>query len=72
MQDTKPDTEPDTPPAPANAHLGFRIAVGVAGLVFLALVAMLGSVAMKQSATAQALEGREAPGKVAPSAPARP
>jgi UPF0716 family protein affecting phage T7 exclusion len=64
MKDTGSDT-------PHNAHLGFRIAVGVAGLVLLVLVAMLGAVAMKQSATSQALEGQESLRKGAPSAPDR-
>jgi hypothetical protein len=36
--------------------LGFRIAVGLVGLVLLIMSFMLGSVAMKQSATNQALE----------------
>lgn len=49
-------TEPDATP---HAHLGFRIAVGVVGLALLALFALLGSVAMKQSATTQTLESRE-------------
>ena len=46
--------------------LGFRIAVGLVGLVLLILSFMLGSVAMKQSATNQALEDNaaiEAPDK---------
>lgn len=60
-----------TPNATPNAHLGFRIAVGAAGLALLALFVMLGSVAMKQSATAEALENREPPGEDARPAPAR-
>ena len=40
--------------------LGFRIAVGLVGLVLLILSFMLGSVAMKQSATNQALEDNAA------------
>lgn len=62
------DSESDGTP---GSHLGFRIAVGVVGLAFLALFVMLGSVAMKQSATAQALETREPLPEGAPSAPAR-
>ena len=50
------DTESDATP---NSYLGFRIAVGVVGLALLALFVMLGSVAMKQSATKQALETHE-------------
>jgi hypothetical protein len=53
MNDTQSDATPNATP---NAHLGFRIAVGVVGLALLALFAMLGSVAMKQSASTQALE----------------
>ncbi|MDP2432062.1 MAG: hypothetical protein Q8O33_08525 [Pseudomonadota bacterium] len=50
----------DTPPAsPPNRHLGIRIAVGFVGLLLLALFVMLGQVAMKQSATNQALETHE-------------
>ncbi|MDP2787575.1 MAG: hypothetical protein Q8O79_05820 [Pseudomonadota bacterium] len=63
MNETKSDVAP-------NAHLGFRIAVGVAGLALIALFVMLGSVAMKQSATTRALETheslREAPPPDAP------
>jgi len=62
------DNRSDTPP---NPHLGFRLAVGAVGLALLALVVMLGSVAMKQSATAQALEERETPSAKAPPSPAR-
>jgi hypothetical protein len=40
--------------------LGFRIAVGLVGLVLLIMSFMLGSVAMKQSATNQALEDNAA------------
>jgi hypothetical protein len=47
----------DSPPeAPPNRHLGFRIAVGLVGLVFVALFIVLGRVASKQSDTQQALE----------------
>jgi hypothetical protein len=63
MNDTQSDATP-------NAHLGFRIAVGVIGLALLALFAMLASVAMKQSATTQALEAQESLSE-AQSAPAR-
>lgn len=56
------DTQSNIPPnAPPNAHLGFRLAVGAVGLVLIALFVMLGSVAMKQSATQQALETPESP-----------
>jgi hypothetical protein len=48
-----------TPVASPNRHLGFRIAVGLVGLAFIALFIMLGRVAMKQSATTQALETHE-------------
>jgi hypothetical protein len=47
------------PEETSSKHLVFRIAVGVVGLALLALFLMLGNVAMKQSATAQALEDRE-------------
>lgn len=57
--------------ATASNHLGFRIAVGAVGLALLALVVMLGSVALKQSATTQALETRESLREDAQSAPAR-
>ena len=59
MNDTDADSPADAPPA-TRSYLGFRIAVGVVGLALVALFVMLGSVAMKQSATAQALEHREA------------
>lgn len=52
MNDTQSDATPDS-------HLGFRIAVGVVGLALLVLVVMLGIVAMKQSATTQALDAQE-------------
>lgn len=68
MNDTEPDTPSDTS---ANAQLGLRIAVGVVGLALLALIIMLGSVAMKHSSTAQALETRESLREDAGSAPAR-
>lgn len=68
MRDTKSDTPPDASP---DSHLGFRIAVAVAGLVLIGLFALLGSVAMKQSATTQALDARQALGDEARSAPAR-
>jgi NAD/NADP transhydrogenase alpha subunit len=61
------DSEPDA--IAPTSHLGFRIAVGVVGLALIALFVMLGSVAMKQSATSQALESRESLGEDAPSAP---
>lgn len=51
-----------------HSYLGLRIAVGVAGLILIALLALLGSVAMKQSATAENLE---ALGEDARPAPAR-
>ena len=58
--------------AASNRHLGFRIAVGVAGLALLALVIVLGRVAGKQSATTQALESyeslQEAPRPATPAA----
>ena len=56
MNDTESDVTPNATP---NAHLGFRIAVGVVGVALLIMFAMLGSVAMKQSATTQALEAQE-------------
>jgi len=62
------DTESDTT---RNSYLGFRIAVGVVGLALLALFVMLGSVAMKQSATTKALENHESQREDAQSAPAR-
>lgn len=48
-----------TPEATPNRHLGFRIAVGLAGLILIALFIVLGRVASKQSATTQALESYE-------------
>ncbi len=57
MNDPVPEALPVTTP---NRHLGFRIAVGVVGLVLIALFIMLGWVASKQSATRQALENHEA------------
>lgn len=68
MKDTEVDTTADATP---RSYLGFRIAVGVVGLALLALFVMLGSVAMKQSATAQALENRETLSEEAPPSPAR-
>jgi hypothetical protein len=60
MRDTESDTPPGAPSeAQPNAHLGFRIAVGIAGLVLIGLFVLLGIVAMKQSATSQALDARE-------------
>ena len=67
-------TEPDSntaPDATPSSHLGFRIAVGVAGLALLAMFIMLGSVAMKQSATQQSLEARGSLQDSTPSEPAR-
>jgi hypothetical protein len=69
MNHRETDTTQDA--ASANAHLGFRIAVGAVGLALLAVFVMLGSVAMKQSATAEALEERESLRQDAQSAPAR-
>ncbi len=68
MNDSESDVSPNATP---NAHLGFRIAVGVVGLVLLVLFAMLGSVAMKQSATTQALETQESLREEAGSTPPR-
>lgn len=48
----------NTPGASSNLHLGLRIAVGLVGLVFIALFVMLWQVSAKQSATTQALEKR--------------
>jgi hypothetical protein len=64
MSDTESVTRPHT-------HLVFRIAVGAAGLALLALVVMLGSVALKQSATTEALATGEALRDEARPAPAR-
>lgn len=52
--------KPDTPDSSTNRHLGIRLTVGVVGLLLLALFVMLGQVAMKQSATNEALESYEA------------
>jgi len=72
MNDTESDANPNaTPNATPNAHLGFRIAVGVVGVALLIMFAMLGSVAMKQSATTQALEAQESLREAAGSTPAR-
>ena len=68
MTDTDSNAAPNATP---NSHLGFRIAVGAVGLVLLALFVMLGSVAMKQSATQKSLETREANQESAPSESAR-
>lgn len=68
MNDTESDASTNTSP---NAHLGFRIAVGVVGLALLIMFAMLGSVAMKQSATTEVLESRESLREDGGSAPAR-
>jgi hypothetical protein len=57
--------------ATPNAHLGFRLAVGAVGLVLIALFVLLGSVAMKQSATQQTLETQESLREGAQTAPAR-
>jgi len=54
--------------ASSGSYLGFRIAVALVGLVLLIMFFMLGSVAMKQSATNQALEDNAA--IEAPAAPA--
>lgn len=62
------DTEPDTP---RQTHLGFRIAVGAVGLALLALVVMLGSVALKQSDTSNALATQESLREQARPAPVR-
>lgn len=68
MRDIESGTPSDTP---ANAHLGFRIAVAVVGLALIGLFVLLGSVAMKQSATTQALDIRESPGENDRPAPPR-
>ena len=52
MNDSAPETTP-------NRHLGFRIAVGLVGLVMIALFIVLGRVASKQADTRQALETHE-------------
>ena len=68
MTDADSNAAPNATP---GSHLGFRIAVGAVGLVLLALFVMLGSVAMKQSATQQSLETRESLQESAPSESAR-
>ncbi len=50
------DNETEATP---NTLLGFRIAVGAVGLLILIVFILLGSVALKQSATTQALEDRK-------------
>ena len=57
--------------ATSGSHLGFRIALSAVGLALLAMFVMLGSVAMKQSSTQQALETREALQESAPYESAR-
>ena len=54
-----------------NTYLGFRLAVGVIGLALIALFVMLGSVANKQSATAEALATQESLSEGTQSPPAR-
>jgi hypothetical protein len=62
------DTDSSTPShATSGSHLGFRLAVGAVGVLLLALFVLLGSVAMKQSATQKSLETREATEAGAPS-----
>ncbi|HRH82217.1 MAG TPA: hypothetical protein PLW81_14350 [Thiobacillaceae bacterium] len=63
MKDAKSDITPKT-------YLGFRLAVGVIGLALIALFVMLGSVAMKQSATTEALATQESLREDTGSAPA--
>lgn len=65
---TMHDNQSDTTP---NTHLGFRLAVGAVGLALIALFVMLGSVAMKQSATMRALEAHESLRDDAQAAPIR-
>jgi len=66
------DTESGTAAgAPAQSHLGFRIAVGIAGLVLFGLIVLLGSVALKQSATTQALDTQASRDAEARPSPAR-
>jgi len=67
MDDSTPEATPESRP---DRHLVFRLAVGVAGLVLIALFIVLGRVASKQSATTQALETHESL-QAAP-APAQP
>lgn len=57
--------------SPSSKHLGLRLAIGAVGLVLIALLALLGSVAMKQSATSQSLQAEEALGEDARPAPIR-
>ena len=67
MNESTPEVTPETTP---NRHLVFRIAVGLVGLVLIALFIVLGTVASKQSDTQQALETHESL-QAAP-APAQP
>lgn len=53
------ETTRDTPPPGA---LGIRVAVGLAGVMLLALFILMGHAATRQSATMQALDTSEAPG----------
>ena len=53
MNGFAPEVTPESTP---NRHLGFRIAVGVVGLVLITLFIVLGQVASNQSDTRQALE----------------
>lgn len=64
MNDTETDATPKT-------HLGLRIAVAVVGFVLIAMIVMLGKVAMKQSATTEALATQDALREGARSAPIR-
>lgn len=54
-----------------STHLGFRLAVGAVGLGLLALFVMLGSVALKQSATTHALQTPPSVDEEAPATSAR-
>ncbi len=56
----EPESETSSGSDPGLRVLGFRIAVGVVGLILLIMSFMLGSVAMKQSATNQSLEDNAA------------
>ncbi len=56
----EPESETSSGSDPNLRILGFRIAVALVGLVLLIMSFMLGSVAMKQSATNQALEDNAA------------
>lgn len=47
------------------SHLGFRLAVGLVGLALIALFIILGSAAMKQAATTEALTTQESRGEAA-------